>query len=267
MSIKAVFSDIDGTLLNDQHMMTENTKISIQNLLQNDIKFVLVSGRSPSGIFSVLNKYKFNCPIISYSGAIILDENKSIIHEKGMTIESATEIIEFIKKSNFNLTLNLFSFDEWITENRNDPEVKEEEKASCIESIEGDINSLKEGQIIHDILCMCHPDEIEEIEEKISNKFPEFTVVKSSKTYFEIMMNGVNKVNAVSHLCKMWNIDMKDVLAFGDNYNDIEMLEAVGHGIVMGNAPESIKNRIKNVTLDNNHDGFAFALNKYFEFS
>ena len=41
------------------------------------------------------------------------------------------------------------------------------------------------------------------------------------------------------------------------------MLEAVGHGIVMGNAPENIKSRIKNVTLDNNHDGLAFALKKY----
>lgn len=264
MSIKAVFSDIDGTLLNDQHMMTENTRLSIQSLLQKDIKFVLVSGRSPSGIYSVLNKYKFNCPIIAYSGSIILDENKNIIYEKGMTIEAATKIIDFIKKSNFNLTLNLFSFDDWITENRNNPEVKEEEKASCIESIEGDINSLKEGQMVHDILCMCHPDEIFDIEEKISKKFPEFTVVKSSKTYLEIMMNGVNKANAVSHLCKMWNIDMKDVLAFGDNYNDVEMLESVGHGIAMGNAPESIKNRIKNATLDNNHDGLAFALKKYF---
>lgn len=264
MSIKAVFSDIDGTLLNDQHIMTENTQLSIQNLLKNDIKFVLISGRSPSGIFSVLNTYKFKCPIIAYSGAIILDENKNIIYEKGMTIESATKIIEFIKKLNFNLTLNIFTFDDWITENRNDPQVKEEEKASGIESIEGDINSLQKGQIIHDILCMCHPDEILEIEEKIANKFPEFTVVKSSKTYLEIMMNGVNKAKAASYLCNLWNIDMKDVLAFGDNYNDIEMLESAGHGILMGNAPENIKNRIKNVTLDNNHDGLAFALKKYF---
>ena len=102
-----------------------------------------------------------------------------------------------------------------------------------------------------------------EINEKLSQNFPECTFVRSSKIALDIMPSGVNKATAVSFLCNQWNIDIKDTMAFGDNYNDCEMLEAVGHGIVMGNAPDNIKNRFSEVTLDNNHDGISFTLSKY----
>ncbi|KAK8897627.1 hypothetical protein M9Y10_015590 [Tritrichomonas musculus] len=262
MNIKAVFCDIDGTLLNDQHEITLATKLSIQNLQKKNIKFVLVSGRSPSGIYSIIQNNFNHCPIISYNGAIILDENKKLIYQKGMTHQKATQIINYIEENNFDLTWNLFSFDDWITQNRQDPQVQLEEKSLQTFSKEGQINSLPADQIIHNILCMCNPQKITEIWEKISKKFPDCTVVKSSKTFIDIMVEGVNKAEAVSYLCKRWNVDVKDAAAFGDNYNDCEMLETVGHGIVMGNAPEDIRNRFSEVTLDNNHDGISVALKK-----
>lgn len=263
MNIKAVFCDIDGTLVNDEHEITPSTLMSIEKLQNQKIKFVLVSGRSPSGIYSILRKYSINCPIISFNGAVILDEDRNIIYERGMTRTKAREIIDFIQENDLELTWNFFSFDDWITQNKNDPQVREEEESIKAESREGQLNSISDDKIIHNILLMCKPEKIVQIHEKIAKKFPDLTVVISSKTFIDIMMSGVNKATAVTFLCEKWDFDMNDVMAFGDNYNDCEMLEAVGHGIVMGNAPDNIKNRFSEVTLDNNHDGISFTLSKY----
>lgn len=262
MNIKAVFSDVDGTLLNDEHQMLLSTKGAIQNLQAKNIKFIIVSARSPSGIYPILKKNSFNCPIISYSGALILDENRNIIYEKGMKISTAEKIIEYIKENKFDLTWNIYSFDDWISQRKNDARVQIEEKAVEAESREGNIHTLPENTIVHKILCMCNPDKIIEIESKIAKQFPECMVVKSSSTLLEIMTAGIDKAKAVSFLCKHWNIDLNDVIAFGDNYNDCEMLEIVGHGILMGNAPEAIQKRFSNITSDNNNDGISIALKK-----
>jgi len=69
-----------------------------------------------------------------------------------------------------------------------------------------------------------------------------------------------NKATAVKTLCSLWNIDLKDTIAFGDNYNDVEMLKTVGHGFLMGNAPDELKEIIKTHTYDNNNDGIYYAL-------
>lgn len=263
MNVKIVFCDIDGTLLNDQHEITSLTRSAIQNLQNKNIQFVPISGRSPSGIYSILRKYSIKCPIISYNGAVILDENQKVLYQKGMTHKKASEIINFIQENNLDLTWNLFSFDDWITQDRNDPQVQLEEKSLETNSKEGQIDSIPDDQIIHNILCMCNPDKITQIHELISKKFPDLTVVISSKTFIDIMMSGVNKATAVTFFCDYLNVKVGDVMAFGDNFNDCEMLETVGIGIVMGNAPEKIRERFSEVTLDNNNDGIPFALKKY----
>lgn len=243
MNIKAIFSDIDGTLLNSQHQITPSTKEAILNLQKKNIKFVLVSGRCPSIIYSIMRKYMINCPIISYNGALILSEDQKRLYDKGMTYKTAMEIINYIHENHFELKWSLYSFERCF-------------KASTI-------HLLSKDSIVHYILCICNSKKTVEINEKLSQKFPNCTFVRSSKIALDISANGVNKATAISFLCNQWNINLEDTMAFGDNYNDCPMLERVGHGIVMGNAPEDIRNRFTEITLDNNHDGIPFALKKF----
>ena len=76
------------------------------------------------------------------------------------------------------------------------------------------------------------------------------------------MEKGVSKAAAVKTLCSMWNIPLASATAFGDNYNDAEMLETVGNGFLMGNAPNDLKKRIPLHTKDHNHDGIYYGLLK-----
>ena len=80
-----IFSDVDGTLLNSKHEITSKTLNILKEKIANGSYFAIVSARSPSGIFPITETYNLKCFIISYSGALILDENRNVIFTKGMT--------------------------------------------------------------------------------------------------------------------------------------------------------------------------------------
>ena len=76
------------------------------------------------------------------------------------------------------------------------------------------------------------------------------------------MQSGVTKSSAVKALCELWDIPLEDTVAFGDHYNDVEMLETAGMSFLMGNAPEELKQRFCNVTDSNDKDGIYHGLAK-----
>lgn len=256
---KIVFSDVDGTLLNSEHRLTPLTEQAIKSLEKKDIPFVIVSARSPSGIYSVLNEYDFRCPIVSYSGALVLDTDGTVLYHKGMPRSSAEEIIRYMEENHLPLTWNVFSYDQWITPDRKRPEVILEESIVKTQAEEGSMASLKEDEV-HKIFCMCEPGTIWDIEKQLKKTFPQFSIAKSSDTLLEIMEAGVVKAEAVRVLCDLWNVDTENTVAFGDNYNDVEMLEAAGHGFIMANAPEELLQRFQEHARSNDEDGIYYVL-------
>ena len=99
MRCQIVFSDVDGTLLNSAHQLSENTLYAIQALQKRGIPFVIVSARSPAGVYSIQEKYGFQSPVISYSGALILDAHRNVLAEAGFSPQTAERILLAIDKS------------------------------------------------------------------------------------------------------------------------------------------------------------------------
>lgn len=257
---QAVFTDVDGTLLTSDHQMTELTRKAIDNLQKKGIPFVIVSGRLPSGIYSFMREYGISCPIISYSGSLALDEQGEVLYQRGMTRQSAGEIIDYIEEQEFDLTWNLYSRDNWLVKDINDPRVLNEEREVGSKAREGNVDSIPEDDLVNKIMCICAPGTIWDVEEKIRKQFPNHTVVKSTDILLEIMENGVNKAEAIKAVCALLHLSTDDIIAFGDNYNDMEMLELAGRSVVMANAPEEIRRKFGYVTKDNNNDGIYYAL-------
>ena len=262
MNVEIVFSDVDGTLLNNEHKMLEGTKYAIQKLQEKDIPFVIISARSPSGIYPILEENGFSCPIICYSGALILNDKKNTVYSTGFDKETAENVINFIEGEKFDCCWNLYSGDNWIVKDKKDPRVICEENIVHTEAVEGTIDLVPDNAEIGKILCICNPEKTIEIENKIKKQFPMLSVVKSFHTMIEIMQTGITKGSAVLELCKLWNINPDKAVAFGDNFNDVEMLDVVGFPFLMGNAPKELKLRFKNITDSNNDEGIYKALAK-----
>ena len=87
-------------------------------------------------------------------------------------------------------------------------------------------------------------------------------MVRSSAVLIEIVHGSVSKSAAVRKFCDYYGTLPQNAVAFGDNDNDVDMLECVGTGILMGNARDDLKQRFANVTRDHNNDGIYHALVK-----
>ena len=134
-------------------------------------------------------------------------------------------------------------------------------KGTIATKFSDEIENLSE---IHKLLLMGDSVKILEIETKLKNDYPYLSISKSSPHYLEVMANGIHKGEAVSFLAAYYGVNIKDTIAFGDNFNDLDMLLTVGQGFVMANGPEIVQQRVGQTTTDNNHDGIAHVLNRYF---
>ena len=158
----------------------------------------------------------------------------------------------------------IYSGDDWLSRDRSDPRIAGEESIVEAQSREGSVGDLADGAGVNKFLCICAPGTIFEIEREVKEAFPEVAVVKSSDILLEIMALGISKADAVNRFCEHLGVDPQEAVAFGDNFNDVEMLDAVGRSYVMGNAPQEILEGHPYHTADNDHDGIADALDKLF---
>lgn len=106
---------------------------------------------------------------------------------------------------------------------------------------------------------------IKQLEIELKGNFPHLSVYKLKGTYLEIMSGNASKSNAIKKLEKQFNITRQEVIALGDNFNDIDMLKYAGVGIAMGNASDEVKSAADEITLSNEEGGLKHALNKHFE--
>lgn len=254
-----VFSDIDGTLLHSDHQMSVATKEAILSLQAKDIPFVIVSARSPSGIYPILKKNDFTCAIIAYSGGLILNEAHQVIASQGFAISYAKEMIAFMKEQGFDLTANIYSGDDWIVEKRDERVLREEHIVEAKARV-ASFDDLNDDMSVNKILCMCNPDYTNDIEKALKERFKDVVISKSSDILIEINALGITKAHAVEMLCDYYHCPIDQAIAFGDNYNDLSMLEAVGHPYLMANAPQALLEKLPTHTLSNDEDGLVYAL-------
>lgn len=267
MKYEAIFSDIDGTLLNSKHVVTTKTKEALLQFTKAGGTFVLASARGPMGIAPVIHKNGFDCAVIAYNGALILDTDGTVLYENGMTQEEAGRMLAFLEEHAKNVTWNLYTKEQWIVKSRRDCRVMREEAIVETEAEEGTLMDLPQDMPVDKILCMCEPEEIIQIEQLFKQAFPEeVEIVRSSDTLLEITKAGSKKAAALKRFCGQKGIPLDRTIAFGDNYNDVEMLMCAGAGVLMGNAPQELKENFAGncrfVTADHNSDGIAAALPK-----
>ena len=255
-----VFSDIDGTLLNDHHQITPLTMQALYTLKIKNIPFVIVSARSPSGIYPIIEKNNIYCDIICYSGGLILDHNRTIIYNQGFSKDYASQIITYLENNKMDCTWNIYSLDQWIVKDKSDPRVIHEERIVEALSTQGSLENIQND--VNKILLMCNPKSILSIQSKLQDLFDNVTISQSSDILLEINAKGVNKAYAIKKLCEIKQIDIKKSIAFGDQFNDEEMLKCAGYPFLMDNAPDELKKIIKNHTQSNNEDGIYYALKK-----
>lgn len=261
MQYKYIFSDIDGTFLNSDHEILSSTKNAVKQLTKNGLYFILVSARMPSAMYNLTQDWLPAMPIIAYGGSLIMNEEKQIIYDQKINKDTSQQIIKDMKAKYTDWVINFYHNDNWYVEDDTLAEVRNEESIVNVKAQKRDFDDLlKENILPNKLLCINKSGISEQEQFSLQQKYPDLKIIRSSNILLEIMDKDISKAKAVDGLLAYYRGQIKNAMAFGDNYNDLDMLQSVGLGIVMGNAPQEIKSMVKKVTLSNDEDGIYIAL-------
>ena len=256
---KAVFSDIDGTLLNSQHQITPKTEEAIKNVLKQGIPFIPVSARPPYAITPYTEQLGAQHGMICYSGALILDKNLTALYSVILAPQDLQKLNTLLADFT-HLSISYYAGLDWFCNDVNNDWIKQESEITGLSA------KLLQGNLtdVHKILIMGSAEEIQRVEPVLKQALPHLSIHRSKDEYLEIMNPAATKAKAIQFMAQHLGINAKQVIAFGDNFNDLDMLQYAGLSIAMGNAPEAIKQAAKEVTATNNEDGIALVLNRVF---
>ncbi|WP_308666417.1 Cof-type HAD-IIB family hydrolase [uncultured Aggregatibacter sp.] len=256
---KAVFSDIDGTLLNSQHQITPKTEEAIKNVLKQGVPFIPVSARPPYAITPYTEQLGAQHGMICYSGALILDKNLTALYS--VTLEPRDlQKLNALLADFAHLSISYYAGLDWFCNDVNNNWIEQESEITGLSA------KLLQGNLtdVHKILVMGSAEEIQRVEPVLKQALPHLSIQRSKDEYLEIMNPAATKAKAIQFMAQHLGISAEQVIAFGDNFNDLDMLQYAGLSIAMGNAPDAIKQVAKEVTATNNEDGIALVLNRVF---
>lgn len=276
---KIIFVDIDGTLVDDEKRISEETINIIKNLKENGIFTVLTSGK-PYESIRIFSEKCYAVPyLIASNGAIVKDLEKNIdIFNKSIEKDTAIKILNIIKESNIytmvTISGNLVVDEEkYGVVPKNRPEViidkslqkyfTETDKAIIKFSIiDGDRNKVSKirERIIEQFDVSVTPIDIFEVPKSFKKEGEDYP----NPYCVDIMPNGITKAEAIKELIKYLGISLSETIAFGDGMNDIEMFQTVNYKVAMENAVQELKNIANMITKSNNKSGVAVALKKIF---
>lgn len=266
MDCKLICLDIDGTLLNSEHRITERTKNTISIVSkEKGIPVVLISARPPMAMTFIRDELGIQDPIACFGGAVVIEKDKYITN-KVIEADTALKLYKFAQSAGVHMSL--YKEDNWHVEDL-DYWAKQE---ADITGLQPHITAFKELLMVwrenntgpNKILFMSSPEKIIELKKMLEGSEESLINMYLSKaTYLEVMPSKVGKKETVELICKRHNISKDNVLAVGDNDNDIGMIAYAGIGVAMGNALERVKQCADYVAKSNDEDGVAEAIEKF----
>ncbi len=276
MAIKAVFFDIDGTLLNDRKNVQKSTIKAIRNLKDQGILVGLATGRGPSFVQPFLENLGLDFAV-TYNGQYIYSRSE-IIYTNQLSKTTVYRLIRYAGARRREISLGtasglLGSGIIGLGTSRLGQIVSSlvpRKWAKAIErSFKHFIRRIKPQNI--DSLMIILREPIYQVvlvategeSERIQKQFPRVKLTRSSPYSMDVISEEQSKVKGIERVGQCYGFDLSEVIAFGDSDNDIEMLSQVGIGVAMGNASQQVKENARYTTADNNDDGISKALAHY----
>ncbi|KGP72622.1 Cof-type HAD-IIB family hydrolase [Pontibacillus yanchengensis] len=237
--IKLIAIDMDGTLLNKHHEISEENQNAIHKAKEQGIHVVISTGRALSTCKDIITTLGESAYLVTINGGEIYDQDFNLVERNILPMEDVQHLWELTNRHNvafWSSTVqgrfsSKFPFEKAVEE----------------------YDWIKYGFEIHD----------DELRETVMNEIKEkgtFEVTNSSLTNIEVNPIGINKATALRKVSKWLDLSMENVMAIGDSLNDIAMIHEAGYGVAMGNAQDVVKEEANWVTATNEEHGVAKAI-------
>lgn len=264
---KAAFIDMDGTLLTKAHTISDATKKIIEELTKQNILIVPISARPLHGMTPIITGViPTTTPIVSLNGGYIYHQGE-LIFQSFVPLADVKTVHDTI--SGEALAAMYYSQMDWYA-SEDSFWTQKEQKITPVQiqimPFENIIDIWEKQETgPNKILIAGEAEQILSVESiLVASNTSDLNIYKSQPRYLEVINGEASKVKAMQFIMQRYGFNASEVVAIGDNYNDVGMIQAAGMGVAMGNAPDDIKAIADYVTDTNMHDGVAKALHRFF---
>ena len=241
-----VVLDLDGTLLRNDKTVSDETVESLIEFKNRNNKILFAPASPPRDAYKYVPQKLRDNPIICYNGACMINR-KEILFKKEMLKDTVYKIIETSQKSGYRQIC--FEINDKLYSNFDTSDFFGKAPTEIV-----DLTKLDMKKVYKVIICNKTP-----ISHDFLTILPDTCkgIITDNGQLCQIMNQEVSKWNSIQSIIKTWNIKDEDIIAFGDDYNDLDMIKHAGIGVAMGNAEKVVKDAADFITDTNMNEGIS----------
>lgn len=260
-----IATDLDGTLLNNDHQVDPFTVETVRELEAQGVRFIIATGRHYRDVVGIRMVLGINAYLITSNGARIHAPDNERIYARDITPSAVRRLVQPDLAGSERVIVNLFADDAWLID-RHAPNLLEFHQDS---GFNYDVMDLRQhdGENIAKVLYIGEPDDLKVTAANLEREFGDSIYVTfSMPDCLEVMTSDVSKGRALKFVLDRLDIDTAHCVAFGDNMNDIDLLETAGRPFMMKNANPDLARLLPNIprTGNNFEAGVAHQLRSLF---
>jgi Cof subfamily protein (haloacid dehalogenase superfamily) len=260
--ISALLTDVDGTLVTKDKVLTERAIRAVRQLRERGIVFTMTSSRPPYGMRMLVEPLGLTMPMAAFNGGAIVLPDMSVLDERPLPDDLLPALIDRIQAH--GLDVWLFRSTDWYVRSRNAPRVERE--SSTIQTppvVVPTFDGLLTGVVKVVGVSEDHP-RVAACEAAVQKEFgTQVSAARSALYYLDVTHPNANKGVVIERLSHYLKIPMNRIATLGDQPNDVLMFKKSGLSIAMGNASEEVKRQATFVTTSHGEEGFANAVEQF----
>lgn len=256
-NIKVIVSDLDGTLLNSNHEITAETKAVFNQLHQKGYVIIIATGRHHIDAQAIIKGLDIPLYLVTSNGARIHDPNNKLL----FSFDIKSEIIASVFELDIDPTITtvLFKEEVWLTSKTN-KKINSFQRDLSYPPEVVDFSTLRDYSAIKLFFTHDSHEVLQDLKDQILETHSDYLCHAFSLPFcLEFMDKSVDKSVAIETILKKEGFAFENTIAFGDGFNDEKMLDAVTKGLIMQNAPDTLKNKLQHleVIASNNDNAVA----------
>ncbi len=260
--IQLLLSDVDGTLVTKEKVLTDRSIAAARWLHEAGIHFAVTSGRPPRGMSMLVEPLELRSPISAFNGGLIVEPEMEVIAERVIPSELVAPTVALLEAQ--HLSVWLYQGAEWLVRDPEGPHVVRESHTvqfapSVVDSFDGRDSGVAKIVGVSDDYPL-----VEAAEETAHAELGDrVSASRSHPYYLDVTHPLANKGDVVGFLATRYDIPEEDIATIGDGPNDVLMFARSGLAIAMGNADDDVQRAAHHVTTTNDEDGFANAVERF----
>jgi Cof subfamily protein (haloacid dehalogenase superfamily) len=262
-NIRLLLADVDGTLVTQDKVLTDQTIAVAQELRDAGITLAITSGRPPRGMNMLIAPLKLTGAIAGFNGGVFVHPDLSVIESHVLDLAAAKTTLQLILDQ--GLDAWVYTEKEWLIRDSNAPHVARE--AWTVKFDAKVVASFTDAHLAHAVKIVGISDDLDRVaacellaQKKLGSNA---SAARSQPYYLDVTHPQANKGAVVLTLSKLLGIAPEQMATIGDMPNDVLMFRNSGFSIAMGNSSDEVKSQATAVTDSNQNEGFAAAVRKF----